>query len=56
VCALQVPSGYDERAIGYEDPATHQMVWFNLYAGATFFVPTVGLHFKLYWPGDDKLK
>eukprot|EP00341_Mesodinium_pulex_P001994 CAMPEP_0116926982 /NCGR_PEP_ID=MMETSP0467-20121206/25059_1 /TAXON_ID=283647 /ORGANISM="Mesodinium pulex, Strain SPMC105" /LENGTH=96 /DNA_ID=CAMNT_0004606363 /DNA_START=142 /DNA_END=432 /DNA_ORIENTATION=- len=53
---IMVPSGYDERPIGYEDPLTHQMVWFNLYAGATFFVPDINLHFKLYFPGDGKLR
>lgn len=51
----QVPSGFDMRAIGFEDPATHQMCWFNMHAGATYFVPEIGLHFKLYYPGDGKM-
>ena len=44
---LQVPSGVHCRVVGYEDPATHQLVWFNLNAGPLHYVPDVGLYFKL---------
>jgi len=44
---LQVPSGLPERTVGYEDPSTHQLVWFNLAKGPLHYVPDIGLYFKL---------
>jgi hypothetical protein len=44
---LQVPSAYEERQIGYEDPNTHQMVWFNLARGSLHYIPDIGLYFKM---------
>jgi len=44
---LQVPSGMHHRTVGYEDPATHQLLWFNLDEGALHFVPDINLYFKL---------
>lgn len=44
---MQVPSGAHVRAVGYEDPASHQLVWFNLTAGPLHYVPDIGLYFKL---------
>jgi hypothetical protein len=43
----QVPSGADVRAVGYEDPASHQLNWFNLRKGPLHYVPSIGLYFKL---------
>ena len=44
---LQVPSGLAERTVGYEDPSTHQLVWFNLAKGPLHYIPDIGLYFKL---------
>ena len=43
----QVPSGAHSRPVGYEDPVTHQLVWFNLDKGPLHYVPSIGLYFKL---------
>mmetsp|Transcript_11267 Transcript_11267/g.10897 ORF Transcript_11267/g.10897 Transcript_11267/m.10897 type:complete len:143 (+) Transcript_11267:76-504(+) len=44
---IMVPSGMQERAIGYEDPNTHQLVWFNLNKGNLHYIPDIGLYFKM---------
>ena len=44
---ILVPSGMGERAVGYEDPVTHQLVWFNLGPNKLHYVPDIGLYFKL---------
>lgn len=44
---MQVPSGESCRVVGFEDPMTHQLVWFNLNKGALHYVPDIGLYFKL---------
>eukprot|EP00428_Durinskia_dybowskii_P066297 CAMPEP_0170384158 /NCGR_PEP_ID=MMETSP0117_2-20130122/15851_1 /TAXON_ID=400756 /ORGANISM="Durinskia baltica, Strain CSIRO CS-38" /LENGTH=92 /DNA_ID=CAMNT_0010639893 /DNA_START=140 /DNA_END=418 /DNA_ORIENTATION=+ len=44
---ILVPSGAHLRAVGFEDPSTHQLKWFNLRAGNLHFVPSIGLYFKL---------
>lgn len=36
-----------QRAVGYEDPFTHQMKWFNLNVGEIAFVPEINLYFKI---------
>ena len=36
------------RTVGYEDPETHQLVWFNLKRGPLHYVPSIGLYFKLH--------
>ncbi len=33
--------------MGYEDPYTHQLVWFNLRKGNLHFIPDINLYFKL---------
>ena len=43
----QVPSGEQVRTVGFEDPETHQLKWFNLKKGVMTFVPSIGLYFKL---------
>lgn len=35
------------RTVGYENPATHQLVWFDLHKGPLHFIPDTGLYFKL---------
>eukprot|EP01038_Epipyxis_sp_PR26KG_P005807 gene5807-8013_t len=44
---ILVPSYASSRAVGYEDPLTHQLAWFNLAKGPLHFVPSIGLYFKL---------
>eukprot|EP00388_Colpodella_angusta_P039872 GDKK01048596.1.p3 GENE.GDKK01048596.1~~GDKK01048596.1.p3 ORF type:complete len:123 (+),score=36.93 GDKK01048596.1:42-410(+) len=44
---ILVPSGAHVRTVGYEDPSTHQLVWFNLSKGPLHYVPDIGLYFKL---------
>lgn len=45
---ILVPSGEDVRTVGFEDPVTHAILWFNLEAGPTHFIPNLGLYFKLH--------
>lgn len=35
------------RTIGYENPATHQLLWFDLAEGPLHFIPDINLYFKL---------
>lgn len=43
----QVPSGEDERVVGYEDPAVHQVFWFKLRKGDLAYVPKIDKYFAL---------
>jgi hypothetical protein len=43
----QVPSAMHSRTIGYENPATHQLLWFDLAEGPLHFIPDINLYFKL---------
>lgn len=47
---ILVPSGFHRRTVGYEDPFTHQIVWFNLDQGPLHYVPDINLYFKLSAP------
>ena len=40
----------DCRTVGYEDPNSHQIVWFNLSKGPLHYIPDIGLYFKLSEP------
>ena len=42
-----MPSGEGARAVGFEDPLTHQLAWFTLNGTALHYIPTIGLFFKL---------
>ena len=44
---LKVPSGYPFRTVGFEDPSTHVVQWFNLTKGKIHYVPSIGLFFKM---------
>jgi hypothetical protein len=46
---LQVPSQHDFRFVGYEDPACHQIRWFELQQGHPHYVPDIGLYFQLLY-------
>ena len=37
----------DWRAVGFEDPASHQLRWFRLTRGKLHYVPEIGLYFKM---------
>lgn len=45
---ILVPSGEQVRTVGFEDPQTHAILWFNLEAGHPHFIPNLGLYFKLW--------
>ena len=42
-----VPSGADVRPVGFEDPQTHAIYWFNLRKGPVHYVKQLGLYFKM---------
>mmetsp|Transcript_3980 Transcript_3980/g.6246 ORF Transcript_3980/g.6246 Transcript_3980/m.6246 type:complete len:127 (+) Transcript_3980:47-427(+) len=44
---ILVPSGADHRTVGFENPLTHQVQWFNLYKGELTYIPETDLFFKL---------
>ncbi len=44
----QVPSGENERVVGFEDPACHQVFWFKLRAGDLAYVNKIDKYFKLH--------
>jgi Cytochrome c oxidase subunit Vb len=44
---ILVPSREPRRAVGYEDPVSHQLVWFNLYPDKLTYVRDIGLYFKI---------
>mmetsp|Transcript_47486 Transcript_47486/g.60977 ORF Transcript_47486/g.60977 Transcript_47486/m.60977 type:complete len:125 (-) Transcript_47486:263-637(-) len=50
---IEVPSGYDERAVGYECPHVHQLFWFNLTKGPLHYVPNINMYFKLVEPSQE---
>jgi hypothetical protein len=35
------------RAVGFEDPSTHILHWFNLTKDKIHYVPSIGLFFKM---------
>ena len=45
--AAQVPSGLNERVVGYECPEAHQLMWFNLTKGPLHYIPSLDKYFKL---------
>lgn len=45
---ILVPSAYEERVVGYEDPDVGQLVWFTLAKEKLHYVPDIDLYFKLY--------
>lgn len=36
-----------QRAVGFEDPFTHQMRWFNINRGEVAFIPEINLYFEM---------
>mmetsp|Transcript_8458 Transcript_8458/g.15937 ORF Transcript_8458/g.15937 Transcript_8458/m.15937 type:complete len:113 (-) Transcript_8458:368-706(-) len=46
---IQVPSQHESRFVGYEDPDSHQIRWFELATGHPHYVPDIGLYFQLQY-------
>ena len=44
---IKVPSADHSRVIGFQDPVTHQLLWFELEEGPLHYVPDLDLYFKL---------
>mmetsp|Transcript_5754 Transcript_5754/g.12849 ORF Transcript_5754/g.12849 Transcript_5754/m.12849 type:complete len:80 (-) Transcript_5754:351-590(-) len=44
---IMVPSGMASRTVGFENPVTHQIQWFNLTRGDLFYVHEIDLFFKM---------
>lgn len=44
---ILVDSGEHSRTVGFVDPVTHAVMWFNLDEGALHYVPDLDLYFKL---------
>ena len=52
---ILIPSRLDSRCVGYSDPTTHAMFWFNIQNdGNTYYIKDLGLFFKmLHIPDED---
>lgn len=52
---ILIPSRYDERTVGYVDPETHAMFWFNIHNdNNAYYIKDLGLFFKmLHIPDED---
>eukprot|EP01084_Bolivina_argentea_P305756 528227_1 len=44
---IEVPSSLSSRVVGFEDPTTHSVYWFNLDKGNTHYVEMIDKYFKL---------
>jgi hypothetical protein len=47
VICVQVPSEFESRFVGYEDPLCHQVRWFELQLGHPHYIADIGLYFQL---------
>jgi cytochrome c oxidase subunit 5b len=50
---ITVPCGEPERAIGFVDPATHSVMWFNLQRGEVHYIDELNMFFKMDFIGED---
>ena len=51
---ILIPSRYDSRAVGYQDPETHAMYWFNIHNDDnTYYIKDLGLFFKMLHIPDE---
>ncbi len=51
---ILIPSRMDSRCVGYEDPTTHAMYWFNIHNDDnTYYIKDLGLFFKMLHIPDD---
>mmetsp|Transcript_8363 Transcript_8363/g.11563 ORF Transcript_8363/g.11563 Transcript_8363/m.11563 type:complete len:125 (+) Transcript_8363:21-395(+) len=46
---ILVPSQHESRFVGYEDPDSHMVRWFELSAGHPHYIPDIGLYFQLQY-------
>lgn len=54
---ILIPSRYDSRAVGYEDPETHAMYWFNIQNdNNTYYIKDLGLFFKMLHIYDEEVE
>jgi hypothetical protein len=54
---ILIPSRYDTRAVGYQDPETHAMYWFNIHNdNNTYYIKDVGLFFKMLHIPDPEVQ
>ena len=45
---IMVPSGLDERTVGFEDPETHAIMWFNIQRGGKLhYIKHLGKYFQM---------
>jgi len=52
---ILIPSRMDSRCVGYEDPTTHAMFWFNIYNdNNTYYIKDLGLFFKMLHIPDEE--
>jgi len=52
---ILIPSRMDARAVGYEDPTTHAMFWFNIQNdNNTYYIKDLGLFFKMLHIPDEE--
>jgi len=52
---ILIPSRMDTRAVGYEDPTTHAMFWFNIQNdNNTYYIKDLGLFFKMLHIPDEE--
>merc|ERR1711862_159422 len=53
---ILIPSRYDYRAVGYQDPETHAMYWFNIRNDDnTYYIKDLGLFFKMLHIPDETI-
>ena len=46
---IMIPSRLHERAVGYTDPTTHAVFWFNIHDdGNVYYIKDLGLFFKMF--------
>eukprot|EP01083_Nonionella_stella_P091490 255816_1 len=51
---ILIPSRMRSRCVGYEDPTTHAMYWFNIHNDDnTYFIKDLGLFFKMLHIPDE---
>ena len=51
---ILIPSREHERQVGYTDPTTHAVFWFNIYDDDNvYFIKDLGLFFKMLKVTDD---
>ena len=44
---ILVPSGLAVRAVGFEDPETHALYWFNIKRGPLHYIKNLDMYFKM---------